>query len=699
MKIKIISGLIMLCFIHKAALTQDFNEVIKLNASQSGYLNDFGFKTCISGNYAIVGAWGDSIDASGSNPLVCAGSAYVFERDISGNWNEGQKIVASDRAEYDYFGYSVSISGNYAIVGANHEDEDASGGNTMSASGSSYIFERDGYGNWHQVQKIVASDRAEIDNFGYSVSISGNYAAVGAYMEDEDASGGNTMSASGSVYIFERAEDGNWNELQKIVSSDRDVGDKLGYSVCISGNTIVVSTINESEDASGENTLDEAGSAYVFERDGGGNWNEVQKIVAPDRAANDHFGCSVSISGNYAIIGAKNEDEDASGGNTLESAGSAYIFEPNGSEYWNKVQKIVASDRAGLDYFGGSVSISGNYAIIGAIEEDEDASGANTMSASGSAYIFNSDAGGTWNEIQKIVASDRAADEYFGVSVSISGNYALIGQCYFGPPGFDFTGSAYIFESCIPGTDPDPDNILENGDFETCILSPWSVFIADYLGVTANAVLIDGICTLSGITLSADPQPWYVQLNQELSPAQLGRLEKDSTYILTFDASAETENRPCRISFEQSVDPWANIMNESIILGTETESYSLEFVMSSIFTDMQLSLQVGLETSPVTFDNVRLVKKVGGSPTAIDQVNRNMIRLFPNPASDYLHIITENGSIVKLYNSAGLLIKEDISVKSRVNFNVTGLPSGIYIIAVCKDNNLYFHKIAIQSAQ
>ena len=97
----------------------------------------------------------------------------------------------------------MAISGHHAIVGADLEDEDASGQNTLSGAGSAYIFERDtGTGNWREVQKIVASDRAIRDNFGVSVAISGHYVTVGALREDEDASGQNTLSGAGSAYIF-----------------------------------------------------------------------------------------------------------------------------------------------------------------------------------------------------------------------------------------------------------------------------------------------------------------------------------------------------------------------------------------------------------------------------------------------------------------------------------------------------------------
>ena len=142
------------------------------------------------------------------------------------------------------------------------------------------------------------------------------------------------------------------------------------------------------------------------------NWDEIIKVAASDRAADDYFGWSVAVSGDYAVVRSPYEDEDASGGNTMNDAGSAYIFQ-NNSGIWEEVQKIVASDRDVSDFFGISVAVSGDYAIVGANSENEDTSGGNTMNDAGSAYIFYNNAG-IWEEVQKITASDRDFNDLFG---------------------------------------------------------------------------------------------------------------------------------------------------------------------------------------------------------------------------------------------------------------------------------------------
>jgi len=426
--------------------------------------------------------------------------------------------------------------------------------------------------------------------------------------------------------------------------------------------------------------------------------------VASDRDVYDLFGHSVSISDNYAIVGADWEDEDETGGNTYEKAGSVYVFKRNESGEWNEVQKIVASDRFIGDWFGSAVNISGNQLVVGTFYEDHDAMGANPLSDAGSAYIFQCDESGEWTQVQKIVASDRAESDFFGISAGISANHIVIGAVFededaSGENFLDAAGSVYVFESCTPGTDPDPDNVIENGNFEACTLSPWSLYFADYLGIIANATLVDGTCCVSGIVLIASPENWHVQLNQELIATQIDMLEKDSTYVLTFDAFAETDDRQCRISFEQSEDPWTNLLDENIFISTETGSYSYEFAMDLIFSEMKLSFQLGLETSAVVFDNVKLTKKVGGSTTAVDHVQRNKVNIFPNPASDHLTI--ESGSEVsiekiELLDITGRVIETRDNINANTfTYKLLSFHEGIYILSVYIQDRQIIRKIIL----
>ncbi|MCK4529910.1 MAG: choice-of-anchor D domain-containing protein, partial [Candidatus Marinimicrobia bacterium] len=430
-----------LLFALSGLFAQDWDQVIKAVASDRGLGDYFGYSVAISDNFAIVGAYWEDHNVSGTDSLSKAGAAYIFIR--SGDtWVQQQKLVASDRAVDDLFGMNVAISGNYAIIGAYQEDEDASGANTLINAGAAYIFYNNG-SVWSQQQKLVAFDRSPHKFFGNSVAISGNYVIVGAEREEKDANGLNPITNAGAAYIFYN-NGVSWIQQQKVVASDRALYDGFGLSVAISDGYAIVGTSSESEDANGENTVGNAGSAYIFVRSGE-SWTQQQKIVASDRGIADYFGCSVAISGDYVIVGAYDEDEDINGENTLLTAGSAYIFTRN-VDTWSQQQKIVASDRAESNWFGYSVAISGDHAIIGAYRE---------LWNTGAAYIFARDTIG-WVQQQKITATRLATSDYFGHSVDISGDYSIVGayaeeEDANGENTLSAAGAAYIFARGMGG--------------------------------------------------------------------------------------------------------------------------------------------------------------------------------------------------------------------------------------------------------
>jgi len=283
---------------------------------------------------------------------MSSGSAYVFHYDGS-TWIEQAKVTASDGAVFAVFGTSVSISGEYALVGA-----DGDGGNDV---GAAYVFHYDG-STWVEEAKLISSDGAELDIFGTSVSISGEYALVGA--------AGEYTTSPGSAYVFHH-DGSTWAEQAKLTASDGAGGDKFGNSVSVSSNYAIVGTpFDDSVNGT------DAGSAYVFHYDGS-SWVELANLTASNGAAFDFFGLSVSISGNYAVVGANHHDY----GNVID-AGSAYVFYYDGST-WIEQAILTASDGAGLDGFGGRVSVSGDYALIGAGGDDDN--GTN----SGSTYVYS----------------------------------------------------------------------------------------------------------------------------------------------------------------------------------------------------------------------------------------------------------------------------------------------------------------------
>ena len=319
----------------------------KIQASDAQASDSFGFSVAIDGDTAIVGAYAE--DTGGS----AAGAAYIFTRSGS-TWTQQQKIQASDVASPDYFGISVSIDGDTAIVGAYGKS---------TSTGAAYIFTRSG-SSWTQQAKIQASDKAAYDNFGWAVSIDGDTVIVGAHGED---TGG---TDAGAAYIFTRSGS-SWTQQQKIQASDIVAYDNFGRSVAIDGDTVIAGAWQE------DDTATNAGSAYIFTRSGS-TWTQQDKIQASDAEGSDNFGQSAAIDGDTVIVGAWQEDTGGSG------AGAAYIFTRDGST-WTQQQKIQSSDIGEGDQFSYSVSISGDTAIVGARNEDTGGTDA------GAAYIFVAD--------------------------------------------------------------------------------------------------------------------------------------------------------------------------------------------------------------------------------------------------------------------------------------------------------------------
>ena len=317
----------------------------------------FGQSVAISGNYVIIGSEADEKVISGDVTLQNVGSAYVFRRE-SGTWILDAKLIASDGASDDNFGRSVAISGGYAVVGADGDDDKG------SSSGSAYVFERTSDGTWQQISKLNAQNGYQFDAFGGSAAISGDYIIIGASKDDDK---GNN---SGSAYIFEKPA-GGWpafmTETDKITASNGAGDNFFGRTVAISGTQAIVG-------AHGNSSY--KGAAYVYERIGTGTWGEQAVLTASDGVASDYLGSSVGITDGYAVVGAPGDDDNGGG------SGGIYLYnKPAGG--WATTatftDKLQASTGVGGDNLGTSVSASGYFVIGGAPVVSTD---------TGGAYIF-----------------------------------------------------------------------------------------------------------------------------------------------------------------------------------------------------------------------------------------------------------------------------------------------------------------------
>jgi hypothetical protein len=315
----------------------------------------------------------------------------------TGQISDFMQTTSNDGVADQHFGVSISISGDYAVIGAYLDNI---GANTHQ--GSAYIFIKSGSG-WVEQAKLVAADGAIDDFFGISVAISGDYVIVGS---SNDATG--SILGHGSAYIFIR-NGVSWTQQAKLVASDGAAFDYFGTSVDIENEYAI---IGAQGDDIGSNVTQ--GSAYIYLRSGTA-WSFQSKLTAIDGAADDNFGNSVSISGASVLIGA---NTDNIGSNTDQ--GSAYVFTRTGST-WTQQAKVLASDGDVQHRFGSAVSIEGDYAVVGSPNE-----GYSPTQAKGSAYIYFR-TGSTWSQQAKVTPTNPSSLEYFGTAVCISGEKVIIG--------------------------------------------------------------------------------------------------------------------------------------------------------------------------------------------------------------------------------------------------------------------------------
>ena len=430
----------------------------KLTASDGGVDHYFGFSVALDTDAALVGAYWD--DDRG----IESGSAYLFER-VGTTWSQQQKFTAFDGATKDNFGNAVSISGNSVLVAARYDDDRG------TDSGSAYVFTRTGTA-WSLEQKITAPDGEANDYFGISAGLAGGQAVMGAQGDDDHG------ASSGSAYVFARSGTA-WSQRNKLTASDGEAKENFGNMVALSGGTVLVGAradddkgtysgsaylfslcqnttlvnsaletkvtghnagagahFGTSVSVSGNTAVvgapdrsQGAGWGFIYSRSGTG-WTYVRNIVPNDGAITDQHSFSVSLSKVTAMFGAYNDDDRG------KDSGSAYIWTRNGTQ-WSQQAKLTASDGAAGDRLGRAVSVSGDTALAGAYRAY-----ARGLS-SGTAYIFTR-GGSAWSQQGKLTASDGKGGDYFGYAASVSGDTALVGA-YTSDPKGGSSGSAYIF--------------------------------------------------------------------------------------------------------------------------------------------------------------------------------------------------------------------------------------------------------------
>lgn len=349
----------------------------------------FGWSVSISGSTAVVGA-----------PYAQdgAGVVYVFT-DAGGTWTQEAELTASDGMPGDRFGWSVWISGSTIVVGAPYAYYEV---------GAAYVFTDSG-GTWTQQAKLTASDSGGGDKFGYSVVASAATVVVGADGHD---------ATEGAAYVFTDTG-GTWSQEQELTAADGAYGDEFGWSLTLSGAILAVSAVKH----------DGNGAVYVF-GDTGGTWSQRAELTAADGAANDYFGDKIALSGTRLVVGAPGH---------AAQKGAAYVFADTGRA-WSQQAELTASDGAPGNCFGWAVGLSGRTVLVAAELHD---------SATGAAYVFKA-TGRKWRQRAELTAAGGEQGDEFGYSATLSGTTALIGADQYEESSgtaapYEGPGTAYVY--------------------------------------------------------------------------------------------------------------------------------------------------------------------------------------------------------------------------------------------------------------
>ena len=407
----------------------------------------------VSGDTVVVGARGEDSSTTGVNTTpnesaADSGAAYVFVRSGT-TWTQQAYLKASNPGADDWSGYSVAVSGDTVVVGAHKEDSSTTGANSTANesatdSGAAYVYIRSGT-TWSQQAYLKSSNNGNAPNdyFGLSVAVSGDTVVVGAYAEDSSTTGVNSTANedavdSGAAYVFVRSGT-TWSQQAYLKPSTTGAGDVFGFSVAVSGDTVVVGSHGEDGSATGVNsTPDEsasgAGAAYVFVRSGT-TWSQQAYLKASNTGVGDLFGFAVAVSGDTVVVGAVFEDSNTTGvnstaNNSANDAGAAYVFVRSGTT-WTQQAYLKASNTGADDYFGVSIAVSGDTVVVGADLEDSSTTGVNSTANNsaadaGAAYVFVR-SGTTWSEQAYLKASNTGAGDWFGNSVGVSGDTVVVG--------------------------------------------------------------------------------------------------------------------------------------------------------------------------------------------------------------------------------------------------------------------------------
>ncbi|MEL6713795.1 MAG: hypothetical protein AAFP86_08480 [Planctomycetota bacterium] len=329
------------------------------------------------------------------------------------------RIGALDAQSLDWFGFDVASSGDWTVAGSWRDDDAGEG------TGSAHVLYTPGTGSSAYVTKLVLEDAAAGDLAGMSVAIGDGVVLVAAPGRTVTRGDGSTIR--GTVAVFEDVA-GAWVQTAELDDPSRSEGDLFGSSMAVSDHGVLVGAPRD--DAS----FEDGGAVYVYQR-GPSGWVRAQKLVPVDSGVHDYFGHDVAAHGDAAVVGAYNDDDLGT------NAGAAYTLSYDGS--WRISQKLVASEVAGFDSFGTSVSIhSGVIAVSAPQNEDVDP---DAQADEGVVVVYERSAS-TEKYVETMVLRPGRPDvnHRFGIDVAVGSDLIAVGASH-ADSGLLNAGSAHVF--------------------------------------------------------------------------------------------------------------------------------------------------------------------------------------------------------------------------------------------------------------
>lgn len=424
---------------------QDWQQIIKTTSASAVQGDQYGYAVGLWSDWAIVGM------NEKNQPGLTTGTAYILHRNADNpqQWDE-VSILKDGIQSGEGFGSSVAISNGWAAIGAPRNNQQG------QSAGAVVLFKQDPLDpeTWTLAKTLYAGDADAGDNFGISISFSGDMLLVGATGDDEAA----TDAGAGYLFGKNTGGAGNWGPIRKLKADNAHTGDNLGGSVALDGQHAVLGATGDDE--KGLN----AGAAYVFSQDQGGlnHWGQAGKLTANTGAAGDNFGVSVSVSGGYAIVGASMDDDKGT------NSGTAFLFARKGLG-WQQITRFNDYYGTPGDEFGNAVSIWGDYAAVAARKNDAKAQSA------GSVFIYHREDGG-WVQFAQLTDGQGKLNDQFGSAVALYNTTLIAGAPMDDEGGKTDRGSVSIFDGlCSPGNHADQNDERSEGAIPSrtdLVLSP-----------------------------------------------------------------------------------------------------------------------------------------------------------------------------------------------------------------------------------